>query len=259
LTKQSHIHLVQTKEAALNVSSMGEEDWRIIVAGAPGFENMNKQNLLSIGDIKNQLSIDLSIPTFLCTYHPVTLEHQTTTVDQINNFLQALRTFPEYQIVLTYPGVESESDEIIKLIKNFEKENDNVFLFNNLGSLKYLSIMKYSKCVVGNSSSGIIEAPSFHIPTVNIGTRQKGRVSAKSVIHCGYSCTEIRNALKVALSQEHEKQCLMQNPYEPLDGVEFSKIAVKVIIKMIDKKSTILNKSLSFEVKKNEWNSFVRN
>lgn len=258
LTKLSHIHLVQTPEAAKIVSSLGEEDWRIVMAGAPGIENIRKLTLLPKKDLYELLSLSIDEPVLLCTYHPVTLESSISTKDQIDELICALKSFKEYQIVMTYPGVESESNEIIDRLREFENSNDKVFLFDNLGSAKYLALMKYCQCVVGNSSSGIIEAPSFNIPTVNIGTRQQGRVSSQSVIHCGYTSLEIIYALNNALSDKHVNDCkLLLNPYELESKENFSQMAIKAILKMKDQKIRLLSKKLSFEVKADEWNTFL--
>jgi UDP-N-acetylglucosamine 2-epimerase len=119
--------------------------------------------------------------------------------------------------------------------------------------------MKQCKCVIGNSSSGIIEAPSLAIPTVNIGIRQRGRMSSKSVIHCGYSLEEINKAIYIALSSDHFRLCHeTKNPYETDEDKLFSKLAFKAIIKVAKEKNTILQKKLSFEVKREEWNTFVK-
>ncbi|HOI25740.1 MAG TPA: UDP-N-acetylglucosamine 2-epimerase [Caldisericia bacterium] len=258
LTKLSHIHLVQTPEAAKIVSSLGEEDWRIVMAGAPGVENIRKLTLLPKKDLYELLSLSIDEPVLLCTYHPVTLESAFSTKDQIDELICALKSFKEYQIVMTYPGVESESNEIIERLREFEGSYDKIFLFDNLGSAKYLALMKYCQCVVGNSSSGIIEAPSLKVPTLNIGTRQQGRVSSQSVIHCGYTSLEIINALNNALSDKHVSACkIFLNPYELESELGFSQMVVQAILKMKDQKSRLLSKKLSFEVKTNEWNTFL--
>lgn len=260
LTKLSHIHLVQTEEAARVVSGLGEEGWRIIIAGAPGIENIYRLKFPEKDDLLTKFKVDMNQPTILCTYHPETLEQSISTEKQLVQLINALTAFKDFQIILTYPGAENGSDSIIKILKEFSKENDNVFLFDNLGSLFYLGIMKYCKVVVGNSSSGIIEAPTLKIPTLDIGDRQKGRVASKSVIHCGYSKEEIINSIHQALSLKHQAICQTAlNPYEPNQNLSFSQIALKTIIKMTENKSIILRKKQSFEVKKNEWNTFIKN
>ncbi|ADA66517.1 UDP-N-acetyl-D-glucosamine 2-epimerase, UDP-hydrolysing [Thermotoga petrophila RKU-10] len=259
ITKLSHIHIVSNERYAENISKMGEEDWRIHVLGSPGIENIYRFKLKSIEELKEELGIDFSVPTILVTYHPVTLETRVTTEEQIENLLEALSYFKDFQIVFTAPGAEVERGIIMDKIQTFVRENPRAFLFKNLGTLLYLSIAKHSKVVVGNSSSGIIEIPSLKVPTVNIGDRQKGRIAAESVIHCGYDSDSIIKAIKKAIEDKNfiEKVKNVRNPYDPYGDGDFSGRFLRVL-ENISINEKLLRKELDFEVKREEWNYFLK-
>jgi len=256
ITKMSHIHMASTEFYAENISRMGEEDWRIHIVGAAGLENIKKLKRYSKKEILNLLGIDVGNPTILCTYHPVTLEGEENVNRQVSNLLKALSKF-DLQIVFTKPNAEVGADKIVKEIKGFVEKNKVAYFFDSLGSRLYLSFLKYVKAVVGNSSSGIIEAPSFHIPTVNIGNRQKGRLKPESVIQTGYSVNEITKGLKKAL---YDKEFLakikhIKSPYGDANTSKYVVEAMKEIVKIPREK--LLKKKLSFEVKKNEWHRYL--
>lgn len=255
VTKLAHLHLTTTYEAAYNLSKMGEEDWRIFVVGSPGIENIYKLKLLSKRYIKKELDIDLSIPTILCTYHPVTLDN-IKLKDALNNLFLSFSEFPDFQVIFTYPGMDENYNYIIKRIEDYCNKRKNCFIFTNLGVKKYLSIMKYCKVLVGNSSSGIIEAPSMKVPTVNIGNRQMNRTSSSSVMNCSNSKTHIIKSIKLAISKELKKKLEKnRNPYDPFGNGEASNRVIK-IIESLKSTTRLLNKRLDFEVKKNEWNKY---
>lgn len=259
VTRLSHVHVVSTEKYAENISRMGEEDWRIQVLGAPGIENIYRLKLKSIEELKNELGIDLSIPTLLVTYHPVTLERKITTEEQIENLLEALSYFKDFQIIFTASGAEVERNVIMEKIQRFVEINPRTFLFNNLGSLLYLSVAKHCKAVVGNSSSGIIEMPSLKVPTVNIGDRQKGRVSAESVIHCGYGSRDIVKAIEKAVGDEEflKNVSNVKNPYDSYGDGNFSGRLLKVLENIVVSEK-LLRKELDFKVRKEQWNALLR-
>ena len=256
VTKLAHLHLTTTYEASYNLSKMGEEDWRIFIVGSPGIENIYKLKLLSKRDIKKELDIDLSIPTILCTYHSATIDN-ITTKDALDNLFRSLSEFPDFQVIFTYPGMDESYNYIIKRIKKYCNERENCILFSNLGVKNYLSIMKHCKVLVGNSSSGIIEAPSLKIPTVNIGNRQMKRISSSSVINCSNSKTSIIKSIKLATSKELKKMIEKnKNPYDPFDNGDVSNRVISIIESVKNTKG-LLNKRLDFEVKKDEWNKYL--
>ena len=255
ITKMAHIHMPSTELYAENISKMGEEDWRIHIVGAAGLENIRKLDLYSKNQIYKLTKVDLDNPTILCTYHPVTLEGVESIIWQTNNLLDALSKI-NLQLIFTRPNAEVGSDEIVNIIKEFVKNNPKAYFFDSLGSRLYLSFLKYAKAVVGNSSSGIIEVPSFLIPTVNIGNRQEGRLQPESVIQTGYSVNEICKGMEKALYDTEflKKIKKIKNPYGDGNASKYVIEAMKEILEI--PKEKLLKKRLDFEVKKNEWHRY---
>ena len=255
ITKMAHIHMPSTELYAENISKMGEEDWRIHIVGAPGIENIKKLELYTEEEILKLTGIDVHKNTIICTYHPVTLEGEDSVKWQINNLLEALSKF-DLQIVFTRPNAEVGSDEIVNMIKKFVGDNSKAYFSDSLGSKLYLSFLKDAKAVVGNSSSGIIEAPSFFIPTVNIGNRQEGRLQPESVVQTGYSVNEIYKGIEKALYDTEflKKIKKIKNPYGDGNTSKYVIEAMKEILKI--SKEKLLKKRLDFEVKKNEWHRY---
>ena len=255
ITKMVHIHMPSTTLYAENISKMGEEDWRIHIVGAPGLENIKRLELYKKEEILKLTGIDVNKDTVICTYHPVTLEGEDSVRWQIKNLLEALSKF-DLQIVFTRPNAEVGSDEIVNMIKKFVNDNSRAYFFDSLGSRLYLSFLKYAKAIIGNSSSGIIEAPSFSIPTVNIGNRQEGRLQPESVIQTGYSVDEIYKGIGKALYDREflAKIKTIKNPYGDGNVSKYVIEAMKRILKIPKKK--LLKKRLDFEVKKNEWHRY---
>jgi len=255
ITKMAHIHMPSTELYAENISKMGEEDWRIYIVGAAGLENIRKLDLYSKNEIYKLTKVNLDNPTILCTYHPVTLEGAESVIWQTKNLLDALSKI-NLQLIFTRPNAEVGSDDIVKLIKKFVEKSPKTYFFNSLGSRLYLSILKYAKVVVGNSSSGIVEVPSFSIPTVNIGNRQKGRLQPESIIQTGYSVNKIYKGIEKALYDTEflKKIKNIKNPYGDGNTSKYVTKAMKEILKI--PKEKLLKKILNFEVKKIEWRKY---
>ena len=255
ITKMAHIHMPSISLYAENISKMGEEDWRIHIVGAPGLENIKKLELYTEEEILKLTSIDVNKNTTICTYHPVTLEGEDSVRWQIKNLLEALSKF-DFQIVFTRPNAEVGSDEIVNMIKKFVDNNPKAYFFDSLGSKLYLSFLKYARVVVGNSSSSIIEVPSFSIPTVNIGNRQEGRLRPESVIQTGYSVNEIYKGIEKAL-YDTEFLVKIKNIKNPYGDGNTSKYVIKAMEEILKiPKEKLLKKRLDFEVKKNEWHRY---
>ena len=199
ITKMSHLHFTSTEEYRKRVIQLGEQPDRVFNVGAPGIENIKKISLMSKEELEDSLGFKLGDKSLEITYHPVTLE-DSTAEEQIQNLLDCLDEIPEYKIIFTLPNSDTDGRIIIKKINDYVAANPNrAIAFPSLGLRRYLSTLKYVSAVVGNSSSGIIEVPSFGIPTLNIGDRQKGRVAALSVYNYGTSKEEIREGLQVVL------------------------------------------------------------
>ncbi|MDO4187956.1 MAG: UDP-N-acetylglucosamine 2-epimerase [Lachnospiraceae bacterium] len=238
ITKMSQLHLTATDEYRGRVIQLGENPNRVFNIGSIGVENVLKKNLLSKDELKVSLEemnnsskiINLDNPYGIVTFHPVTLE-ENSAIDQINNLIDALDEHKELSYIITLANADSGGKIINEKIMAYARERENVYVFASLGALRYLSAVKYSAMVIGNSSSGIIEVPSFNIPTVNIGDRQKGRVRANSVIDCGPSKEDISNAITKAESKEFVDVCISaNNPYFKEDA---SRNAVEIIKKYL--------------------------
>ena len=256
ITKIAHIHMPSTNIYAENISRMGEEDWRIHIVGAPGLENINRMDLFTPKDIYERTGVNINEPTIICTYHPVTLELESIS-SQLSNLFNALSKF-DIQIIFTRPNAEVNSDIIVEKIKKFVNNNKKAYFFDSLGTKLYLSFLKYVKAIVGNSSSGIIEAPSFGIPTINIGNRQEGRLKPDSVIQVDNSTEEIINGINKALFDNEflNKMKNLQNPYGDGKTSEYVMSAIQEIIKI--PKEKLLKKKLTFEVNNDEWHKYFR-
>lgn len=213
ITKMSHLHFVVCRQYEDRVIQMGEEPWRVINVGSPALDRIRTHRILSREQLSSRLSMDMKKDTLLVTYHPVTLEVKDVHY-QVETLLKAFESL-EYQVIITYPNADTGQTEIIESIKRFSMSNkDRVRLIKNAGTEVYLSLMSSVAAMVGNSSSGIVEAPSFRLPVVNIGTRQKGKVRPSNVIDVGYSMEEIVSGIRKATSAEFREGLRnLQNPY----------------------------------------------
>ena len=215
ITKMSHIHFPSTKKYAERIGQMGENPEDIFCYGAPGLDNIHKLKLLN----REQLARDLDLPTkkqwALVTYHPETLEKDKAKI-HIKAILESIKELADIFWIFTSPNADTEGRVIKKAIENHVRHNSkNSKLFNSLGQLRYLSLLKNSIVMVGNSSSGIIEAPSFSLPVINIGNRQQGRIKAENVIDI-FDCekAEIITVIKKAISKEFKDSInKIENPY----------------------------------------------
>jgi len=200
ITKLSHLHFVATEEYAGRIIQMGEEPWRVIVSGAPSLDNLQRIQLLPRPELERLAGGPLQDPFLLVTYHPATLEDEPPEI-QFGEVLAALEEV-DAGVMFTYPGADTGSRAIIRMIHEFITAHPQARLAANLGMQGYFSAMQYARAMVGNSSSGIIEAASFRLPVVNIGSRQKGRVRGKNVIDVGCARGEILRGIRQALSPE---------------------------------------------------------
>lgn len=214
ITKLSYLHFTSTEEYRKVVIQLGEHPDRVFNVGALGIDNIKKMKLLSKEEVEKVLGMNFKKYNFLVTYHPVTLETNTAEF-QIRQLIQALDEIEDSLIIFTKSNADTDGRIINKIIDEYVSNNrDKAVVFTSMGQLLYLSTMQYVDAVVGNSSSGIIEAPSFKIATVNIGDRQKGRIKAESVIDCGYNKDEIKMAISKAISKDFkEKIKNIFNPY----------------------------------------------
>ncbi len=215
ITKMSHLHFTSSEEYMNRVIQLGEQPENVFNVGALGIENIYRLELLDKKNFEKSIHFELGSPTFLVTYHPVTLEKKSSK-KQCLDLLEALDAFPEAKIIFTMPNADTDGRIIIEQFKKYVDKNKNRSVaYTSLGQLRYLSALKHIDVVIGNSSSGIIEVPSFHIPTVNIGDRQRGRVSGPTVIHSDYDSESIIESIRNALNHEfREKIKKEKNPYD---------------------------------------------
>lgn len=228
ITKMSHLHFAATEQYKNRIIQLGEQPERVFDFGAPGIDSIVKLDLIERDEISSAISFDLNKSYFMVTYHPVTLE-KGGAADSLINLLKVLDGYPEYQLVITYPNADTHGRKLIEILDEYKEINsERVLLIQSLGQLRYLSLMKYCEVVIGNSSSGLIETPTFKVPTVNIGNRQKGRISGETVINCDESVDSIQSALKKALNSDFIDYCKSsENPYGKGDSSE--KIVEKLV------------------------------
>ncbi len=212
MTKLSHLHFVSTQEYAHRVMQLGEEPWRVVVSGAPGLDNLQSVSLLEAHQLEARFGITLEPPPLLVTFHPVALEYEQTEW-QVGELLAALKTCA-LPIVFTLPNADTSGRLVGQMIRRFVETTPQAYMVDNLGTPGYLSMMTYAAAMVGNSSSGLVEAPSFKLPVVNIGTRQQGRIRAANVIDVGYAQQEIVSGIRTATDPSFRASLAdLVNPY----------------------------------------------
>ena len=208
ITKMAYLHFPTTDIYRKRIIQLGEDPTRVFTVGSMGIENILTTKLLTREELENSLQFKLDKPFALVTFHPVTLENQTCE-GQVRELFAACDAMPSMKFLYTMANADAGGKEINELLIAYaQKHKDRILCVKSLGSLRYLSAMKYCEFVLGNSSSGLIEAPSFKIPTVNIGDRQRGRIKAKSVIDCAPEKEDILAAMKKAMSNDFRKECL---------------------------------------------------
>lgn len=212
ITKLSHIHFVSTEEYKKRVVQLGEKPENVVVCGAPSLDNLKHIKLLTKNELKRELGINLDKGFILVTLHPETRGK----VDNKRNaeiLFESLREFDFIKIV-SLPNADSGGLAIRSVIEEFKLKDKNVFVFENLGTKLYFSLMKYALAMIGNSSSGIIESATFKLPVVNVGDRQKGRARNLNVIDCDFEENAIKESIKTALSKPFlEKIAKIKNIY----------------------------------------------
>jgi UDP-N-acetylglucosamine 2-epimerase (non-hydrolysing)/GDP/UDP-N,N'-diacetylbacillosamine 2-epimerase (hydrolysing) len=211
LTKMSHIHFTSTEAARHRVIEMDEEEWRVHRAGAPSLDHLRRGTLFTRDEIEAKLHTDLSQPPILVAYHPVTIAQDT--LEEADSLFAALEEVPD-QLLFCYPNADAGSRALIERTKSVLSTRGRGAIFANLDAATYWSLLREASVLVGNSSSGIMEAASFQVPTVNIGIRQQGRERARNVLDASASKDSILNAIGIAKS-DHFRQSLMgmTNPY----------------------------------------------
>lgn len=213
ITKMSHLHFVAAEEYFNRVVQLGEDPDRVFIVGGLGVDSILNLELMDRDALESSLNFKLGEKNLLITYHPVTFE-KSTAEEQMRALLGALEKRKETRLIFTLPNADTDGRVISRLIEDFVSRNANAAAFTSLGQRRYLSCLQYVDGVIGNSSSGLIEAPTFQKGTVNIGDRQRGRLKAASVIDCSPTETSIQNAIDKLYSRDfQEKLAMVENPY----------------------------------------------
>lgn len=248
ITKMSHLHFTATETYRKRVIQMGEDPQRVFNVGAPGLDSIYRTKLLNRKEFEEAIEFELGKKNLLITFHPVTLEDKTSK-QYFEELLLAITKMEDTHFIFTKPNSDTHGRIIIQLIDDFVANNKKRSCsFVSLGHFRYLSALQHVDVVLGNSSSGLTEAPSFKVATVDIGDRQKGRIKAQSVISCKPEKEAISDALKKALSADFQKKLKdFKNPYG--QGGASAKIVEK--LKTIDL-TQILKKKFFNVLKKDE-------
>lgn len=210
ITKMAHLHFVTNEQSAIRVCQMGEDPAHVYNVGNPGLDHLSRTKLLSRQELEENLGFAFREHNLLITFHPATLDNRSA-VSQFEQLLLALdRLGEQVGLLFTYPNADPQGRALIAVLDSYVSKHDNAKAFSSLGQQRYLSLLAQVDAVVGNSSSGLYEAPSFKIPTVNIGDRQKGRLRSESVLDCEPDSDSILNAIQKAMKLDCSK---VINPY----------------------------------------------
>jgi len=239
ITKMSHVHFPCSEEYKNRIIQMGESPENVYNVGSLGVENIRSMKLLGKHELEESIGFKLDKPFFLITFHPVTLE-KNSAGKQFAELLAALAKYPDYKCIFTGANADTDGNVINQMIKEYVKVYTyRCFAISSLGYLRYLSAMHLCEAVLGNSSSGILEAPALKVPTINIGDRQKGRIRTESIIDCGPLENSILKSLKKAFSKQFQQNMQeMKIPHEK-KGTAYN---IKDVIKTVDFK-ILLKKS----------------
>ena len=230
ITKMSHVHFVAAAEYRDRVIQMGEQPKHVFNVGGLGVESVRRTQLMSREEVEKALGLKLFQPAFLVTFHPATLDPETSVVE-FSEMLEAFKLLHESQVIFTMPNSDTEGRLIRRMIESFCDFYPNAHSFQSLGRLLYLSLMAQVNAVVGNSSSGLLEAPAARVGSVNIGARQKGRVQAPSVVSVKGKREAIHAALETLVSNDHAHRLgKSENPY----GLGYASAAIVEVLEEID-------------------------
>lgn len=230
ITKMSHLHFVAAEQYQNRVIQLGEQPDSVFLVGGLGIDNIKRLKLLNLEELEASLNFKMTSKNLLITFHPVTLEIATAE-KQMKELLAALSELKSTQLIFTLPNADTGGRIIIKMIEEFASKSPNVYFFKSLGQLRYLSCIKHMDGVIGNSSSGLLEVPSFNKATINIGDRQLGRIQAESIINCKPDYNSITLALDKLYSRDFQLALKkVKNPYG--DGGASEKVVA--VIKKYD-------------------------
>jgi len=213
ITKLASLHFVATPEFQKRVIGMGEDPKKVFVVGGLGVDSINRLKILTRQEIESNLGVSLESSYALVTYHPDSITPENS-LDQLRKVIKSTESFPDIQFLVTGANADFYGNELNQFVRELSRKNRNLFFFDSVGQQNYLSLLSGAKFVLGNSSSGLLEAPSFKVPTINVGTRQDGRPRAKSVIDVECDEKSIIEAVLLASSGEFLRSIEnLQNPY----------------------------------------------
>jgi UDP-N-acetylglucosamine 2-epimerase (non-hydrolysing)/GDP/UDP-N,N'-diacetylbacillosamine 2-epimerase (hydrolysing) len=241
MTKLSHIHLPACEDSAVRVEKMGEESWRIYNVGAPQLDEIVQGKKLSINELNKYFDIDFNEKILLILQHPVLVENEKAAF-QMEETLDAVKK-TGLNSILIYPNIDAGNEQIINVIESYS-HSSKIKIRRNMERHIFISLLATVSVLVGNSSCGILEAPSLKLPAINIGNRQRGRMQASNVINCGYNRKEIFEAINIALYDQNFLKDLNKcvNPY----GDGYSSERIVDILRKIEINETLLDKQITY-------------
>lgn len=239
VTKASHIHFPACQAYADNIIMMGEEDWRVKNVGSLIVETILNTKRIPRNDLYEDLKLNLQDPVIIITYHPVTSDPNFSNFDQMKNIMEAINGLG-FQVVITGPNLEVGREQLMRYIHEEVSENANAHFFNSLGIRRFHSLLAYSSFIIGNSSSGLFEAPLFKTPTINVGDRQEGRYKHPSVIDVNYDIESIKQGIRKAISPDF-LESIKDMKYAFGDG-NAAKIAIEMLLEIFDRKDIMIKK-----------------
>lgn len=247
ITKLSYLHFTSTEEYRSRVIQLGEQPDRVFSVGAIGIENILQEKLISKAELEAAIDFKLDQPYAMVTFHPVTLEDNNS-AEQFQALLETCKEYKDMKFIFSKANADANGRIINQMIDTFVEGNNHAVAFTSLGMTRYLSALRYCALVIGNSSSGLVEAPSFGIPTINIGDRQKGRLQAESVINCEPTKEDIVQAIALAMTRNlQNKERATVNPYG--DGNTSGKIVDTIKDFLLNEKIELKKKFYDCEVK----------
>ena len=242
ITKAAHIHFPACEEYAANIRNMGESAWRIFNTGSLAADNIRYLKKIGKKSLFKELQLSEDKPVVLLTWHPETMDEGTDSGSPLETILEVLKTY-DLQVVMTAPGVEHNRENIEKTITKWVQRGPDYHYIKSLGMQRYYSLLPECRFVIGNSSSGLIDAPYFRIPTINIGSRQDGRIRHASVIDAAADKPSLKKAIDRAVSETF-RQSIGEMPYKFGDGTTAEKMIAALRSLKFD--AALLNKKLDF-------------
>jgi len=237
LTKLAHIHFPANEEYKKNIMRMGEEDWRICVSGEPGLDLLKDINYIPKLELYKMLGLNAEQRLIICTFHPETISNKITP-EFVRMVLKKIVNTTNYQLLTTAANIDHGGVEINRLLEQMAQDFSNIKYIRSLGQQKYYSVLKYADFMLGNSSSGLVEAQSFNLPVINVGNRQEGRMTNPNVYQCSLELDEILQGVKYVITDDFKhKYFHKSNIYgdgnacdkimDYLEKVDFSKLIFK--------------------------------